>query len=484
MSEYAESCRGKRTEASGHAWLFRLATLFVVVANVASSLFASFKARGLYGDGASYLVGIYGDQWFLLFDTRTIVQLMRQAPIVLLAKYTSATLFECGQVFTFTMLTLPTVLCGLCWFILPQRSKGWILFPLVSVLVGFSATSINAIGEAAIATSYYWVLLLLLLFRTRSLRSQLLFLLLCVPAFRLHEGAFPLTVVLLLAVATRLRPAAQFWERVFVGFTTLLLLSVLIYQVRWVIDPQFPDDRGRLLYALTHLEFLFFEGHFNLPLVTGAVALLALTALAFVRTPPGDSGSFQVKAIMVAWAIFALGAILAAAFVEQSFSPFSQNQARYHPVITSAVLGVATVFLNRARIRDRLLLRPSTIFILLSLCATQTIADFAATRRWNAYVADLQTRLSNGRGLIPWEATLDSASERDDINWRLLNIGWVVPFTCIVFSSGGVVKSIISPPESTTFRPIDLRQPSQLPKLRGIDYALYDQYLAEQKGNN
>jgi hypothetical protein len=60
----------------------------------------------------------------------------------------------------------------------------------------------------------------------------------------------------------------------------------------------------------------------------------------------------------------------------------------------------------------------------------------------------------------------------------------VVPFTCIVFSPSGAVKSIISPPENTTFRPIDLRQPSQLPKLRGIDYALYDQYLAEQKGNN
>ena len=275
------------------------------------------------------------------------------------------------------------------------------------------------------------------------------------------------------------RPAAELWERVFVGFTTLLLLSVLIYQIRWVIYPQFPDDREHILNAFAHLEFLSFEGHFNLPLITGGVALLALTALSFIRIQPNDSRSYYVRAIMVAWLIFALAAIFVAVFVEQSFSPFSQNQARYHPVITSAGLGVATIFLNRSRIRDRLLLRTSTIFILLSLCATQTIADFAATQRWNAYVGDLQSRLSNGRGLIPWETTLHSTNERNDINWRLLNIGWVVPFTCIVFSSGGVVKSIISPPEGTTFRPIDLRQPSELPRLRGIDYAPYEQYLAE-----
>ena len=479
-SKPAQSCRDEGSAATRYAWLLS----FVVAANAASSLLASLKSRGLYGDGAAYLVGIYGDQWFLLFDTRTTVQVMRQAPIVFLSRYTSATLFECGQVFTFTMLILPTALCALCWFTLPQRSKTWILFPLTAVLVGFPATSINAIGEAAIAASYYWILLHLLLFHTRSLRSKSLFLLLCVAAFRLHEGAFLLTIVLLIALATRERPNASREERMFVGVTWLLLLFILTYQIRWVIYPQFSDDRERLLHAITHFEFLFFDRHFNLPLISGGVALLALTALGFVQTHPNESWRYNFRAIMIAWVIFVLAAILTAVFVEQSFSPYSQNQARYFPIVTSALLGMVMIVVNRFGNRSTRLLRPPIIFILVSLCVAQTIADFAATHRWNSYVADLQSRLYRGHGLIPWETTLHSTDEGNETNWRLLNIGWVVPFTCIVFSSSGVVKSIISPPEGTTFRPIDLRQPSQLPRLRGIDYALYERYLAEQAGDN
>jgi hypothetical protein len=88
-------------------------------------------------------------KWFLVSGTRTAVEIMRQAPIVLLARYTSATLFECAQALTFVMLTLPTILCALCWWIVPQDRKAWILFPLASLQIGFAATSMHAIGEAA-----------------------------------------------------------------------------------------------------------------------------------------------------------------------------------------------------------------------------------------------------------------------------------------------------------------------------------------------
>src|SRR5437764_6971892 len=107
------------------------------------------------------------------------------------------------------MLTLPPTLCAVCWFIAPPQRRAWGLFPLTSLLIGFAATSMHAVGEAAIATSYYWILLFLLMFRSRSGSSQALFLLLCAPAFQLHEGAFPLTIVLLLAIAARTRLAVD-----------------------------------------------------------------------------------------------------------------------------------------------------------------------------------------------------------------------------------------------------------------------------------
>jgi hypothetical protein len=229
--------------ATQDARLLWLTFWLILAANLVSSLYASLDARGLYSDGAAYLVNVFAQEWFLLFDTRTTVQILRQAPIVVLSRYTSATLFECGQVFTFVMLTLPTLLCALCWFIAPPNRRAWILFPLASLLIGVAATSMHAIGEAAIATSYYWNLLFLLLFRTRSTNSQIFFLLLCIPAFQLHEGIFPLTAVLLLACAMRTSPTPR--DQIFVGFSTLLLVAIFIQQMRWVIYPQFPNDRER-----------------------------------------------------------------------------------------------------------------------------------------------------------------------------------------------------------------------------------------------
>jgi hypothetical protein len=468
--------------ATQDARLLCLTFWLILAANLVSSLYASLDARGLYSDGAAYLVNVFARQWFLLFDTRTTVQILRQAPIVVLSRYTSATLFECGQVFTFVMLSLPTTLCALCWFIAPKNQRAWILFPLASLLIGFAATSIHAIGEAAIATSYYWILLFLLLFRTRSTISQTFFVLLCIPAFRLHEGTFPLTAVLLLVSAMRTRSTTDQRGRTFAGFITLLLAAILTYQIRWVIYPQFPNDRESIVKGLTHFEFLYFDHHFNLPLVTGAVALLALSAVLFVyATQPGEKAQRLAKMMTVAWALFALTAIATAIMVEQSFSPFSQLQARYHPPLISAVLGTVMVFLNRFEMSNRIWMQPSTIFILISLCATQTVADVAATRRWNAYVADLQSRLVNGRGLIPWETTLHTANERADINWQLTLIGWVVPYDSIVYAPNGVVRAIISSPLGTTYRPLDPEQPDHLPRLRDINYGPYVRSLAIQK---
>src|SRR6266566_4633747 len=147
-------------EGLSDARLSRLTFSLVVAASLACSLYASFDARGVYADAAGLVVVIYEMKWFLLSlsGTRIAVEIMRQAPIVLLARYTSATLLECAQALTFVMLTLPTILCALCWWIVPQDRKAWILFPLASLLVGFAATSMHAIGEAAIATSYYWIL--------------------------------------------------------------------------------------------------------------------------------------------------------------------------------------------------------------------------------------------------------------------------------------------------------------------------------------
>jgi hypothetical protein len=160
-----------------------LATLLI------SAVCASIHARGLCQDGAYYLLKIAERDWFYLVDPAgTTVQALRQLPVVLLSRFSDASLFERAQVFTFAMLVLPPTMVGICFALAPRGMKGWTLLPVLHLLLGLSTTSFEAVGEASIAAAYLWILIFLLIFRTRSVTSQILFLLLTPPAFQLHEG--------------------------------------------------------------------------------------------------------------------------------------------------------------------------------------------------------------------------------------------------------------------------------------------------------
>jgi hypothetical protein len=471
--------RPKNEEAEVGRRALALTFVFVVLVSLACDVYASIDARGVYADAAGLVVLIYESSWFFVSGTRAAVEIMRQAPIVLLAGYTSATLFECAQVLTFVMLALPTLLCAVCWWIAPRDRKGWILFPLAYLLIGFAATSVHAVGEAAIATSYYWILLFLLLFKVRSVSQQVVFLLLCVPAFWLHEGTFPLTIVLLFALAMRVHGAiGSSRDRIFVGLASVLLAMILTKQIYYIIHPLYPDDRAHILGGLLDFEFLYFDYHFNLPLVTGAVALLAFLALFFVKAmPPTEKVRRYTRLILWGWTCFALATIVTAIMIEQSFSPFSQLQARYHPPMVSVLLGLTMIALLRFKQSERTWMNPAIVFVLISLCVTQGFADVAATWRWEAYVMDLRSRLTNGSGLIPWEATLHSGDERADINWQIFKIGWVIPYLCVIFAPKGVVKTMVDLPRGTAFRPLDPERPNDFPEIRGVDFTPYNRIL-------
>jgi hypothetical protein len=104
-----------------------------------------------------------------------------------------------------------------------------------------------------------------------------------------------------------------------------------------------------------------------------------------------------------------------------------------------------------------------------------------ATWRWDAYAMDLRSRLTNGSGLIPWEATLHTGDNRTDTNWRIFQIGWVVPFLCVIFAPNGVVQAMIDMPKGTTFRPLDPERPDDLPEIRGVDFSPYKRILGSRK---
>ncbi|MGY8681592.1 hypothetical protein Q2941_27960 [Bradyrhizobium sp. UFLA05-153] len=465
------------------ARILRLTFGFVLIANLACSLYASIDARGLYHDGVYYLIKIADiKEFFVPGPARATIEALRQTPVVLLSKFTEMSLFQLGQVFSFTLLILPTVLCALCWLVAPPDRKVWTLFPLTYLLVGGAPTSIHAIGEAAPAASYFWILLFLLVFRTHHIASQLLFLLLFIPAFRLHEGCFPVMLVLLLACSMRMRLSNDVQERVFLALSAILIAAVIIYEISWILYPQFPEDRDDIAQALVKFEFLYVDGHLNAPLVTGMSALLALATTSIVNaTAPRGAAKVFTWTIVIAWVLFAFTAATATLVIERTFAPLAQLQARYHPVFVSAALGMVMVLMLRFRIRAWM--QPTTAFIIIALCGAQTVADVAGTLRWHAFKIDLQSRLTKAHGLIPWEATLHTNDKRADVNWHLMAAPWVIPITSVVFSMNGVINSLVDLPTDMVEpdRPINPKQPDLLPKLPGVDYSPYRQFFVAQK---
>ena len=88
--------------------------MIVITAGLVCSFYASIDARGLYHDGVYYVFKIAARERFFLIDpARNVVQILRQAPIVLLSEFTEMSVFQLGQVFTFILLALPTLLCAL-----------------------------------------------------------------------------------------------------------------------------------------------------------------------------------------------------------------------------------------------------------------------------------------------------------------------------------------------------------------------------------
>lgn len=446
----------------------------VIGLSFVQSLFAASTSRGLFQDGVYYLYRIAVSGGFHLVDpARTLVQATRQAPIVLLTRLTDMSLFERGQVFTFVLLVLPVAVCAACWLIAPRGQKGWIVFPALHIVVGFAATSFNAIGEAALATSYWWCLFFLIVFRTRSLGSQILFFALCLPAFDLHEGVFPLMAILLLACGVRYQKAGNVRQRIFLALCVLLIVAIFVRELWWVIDPRVTFDRTMVLDGLASLAFIATDDHVNLPVVTGfagsvAIAALIVTELAW----PATRATLRRRALIGGFAvIWLLG--LSALAMEWSFSPASEVLARYHPVFVSFGLGLAMLALVVCEVPDRIWLQPGVVLIVAMLALLHSGTDIAATIRWRTYVADLQSRLSSAQGRVRWDDTLVTGDRQKDINWRLMSVEWVIPLISIVFAKDGMVQAMIDPRPEMTFRPVDPNKPDRLPVLRGIDFSRY-----------
>jgi hypothetical protein len=195
----------------------RWTTLFLAL-SVLAGLYAALNYRGMYADGSHYLVMIAKRAGYYFPETnRQAVEWLRQTPTVVLRKWTDLSLPALAQVFSASILLAPILLVGLCWPILPASRKPWIVFPLLHLFVGVSASAFGAIGEGATSASYFWLLLFVLLFRTTNDLWKMVCLVLFVPAFYLQETTVLLTFVIMGACVSQWISTCKPGDKIFYG---------------------------------------------------------------------------------------------------------------------------------------------------------------------------------------------------------------------------------------------------------------------------
>ena len=461
-----------------------VACCWILLAYALASIYAANYNRGLYADGSYYLVRMAETQDFLLFDpARTTVQIIRQFPVIMLQHWGDLSLAQLGQVFSLSMLLIPVALCAVCWPILPSGRKSWIFFPILHILAGVSASRFAAIAEGAIAASYFWPLLFLLLFRTRGAAGQLLFLGMLLPAFCLHETVILLMTILAVVCVLCLRRKQERGSRIFLMVSTAIIVLIAAHELYWIIFPRFAADRAAYFSSLLGLKFLVSDGRANLPLITGILGLAAFIAVAFMNMRAPARMKWHPMAVSFVFLSFALAATWSACYSDLGFTPNAQLQARNQAVFISSIVAALAVMVTIHKFSASGWVNAPTMLILAALSVAQLAWDVAATNRWRSYINDLRERLASSVGFIYYEQSFYSGSPERDINWRLMTAGYAMPTLSIALNTGGPVASLVTAPKNTAWQAFDPSKPDLLPRIRGIEYSPFVIAVTRTKGD-
>jgi len=307
------------------------------------------------------------------------------------------------------------------------------------------------------------------------------FLLFCIPVFFLHEAAFTFMLVFLFACTEKFLSASARSERIFLTLCAILFVSVVAYEIRWIFYPLNLVDRDGYITRLLQLAFVVRDGRWNIPLLTGAMALITLATVAVLRLKATEriarAGTVVATLIFVAWALFAAAIPWLS---DATFAPFPQYQARNQALFVGSALAVAAVVALQKRNPPQLWLGPTTLIAIAALACAQFSWDLAATQRWRAYIADVRDRLAAADGLISWEQALALGDADKNEIWRAMGFGWTMPSLSVVLRSPSV-RSIIAAPEGTHWQPFDPSNSTDLPRIRGVDYSPYVRAFREIK---
>jgi hypothetical protein len=466
------------SRAGERTW--RLTMAAVLAAAFAVAIYGGLARRGLYYDGAYFLLGRLSKEAIDLFElARQAVHAMGQAPVVAAIRLDLVDLGAAIRVHSLTLQVLPLLLTGVSCFFYPRGRRHLFVFALLHYLGGTLAAAVYPNTEPSLAAAYFWLLLPLVLFQAQRLWGFAALVLLALPYAVTYEAMFLLSPFLAAAAGWRRHRAAGRMRFAW-ALLTVWFLACTALQLYWAIVPQFPHNRDGLVAALFALRWLDEYSAVNVPALLGLVAIAALAALRgleLARAPARRPVGF---AVVLAIAVLAVVLVVRPLLDARFFDPLTQMFARTQPIFVSAPLGAALLWsVLRLRV-DLAVPSPGGAAIVGIVAAASLAWHLVAIRHWSDFLRDYVHVLERHRGLIPWSAAVAAAPEG---GWRLKKFapGWRAPTLSIVLSPGGRVTTLIAGPPEQEWTPFDPAKPEQIPRSRFYDLSPYLRALAEQR---
>jgi hypothetical protein len=459
---------------------WRLAVAAVLAAAFALAVLGGLARRGLYYDGAYFLLGRLSTETFNLYESaRRAVHAMGQAPLVAAIRLDLVGLPGAMLVHSLTLQVLPLALTAASFFGYPRGRRHLFIFALMHHLAGTLAAAVYPNTEPALAAAYFWLLLPLVLFRAGRAPGFAALALLSLPCAITYEAMALLSPILAAAAAARWRGAAGPLRPAW-ALLALWFLACAALQLHWVLVPQYPGNRDGLAAALVGLRWLDEYGALNLPALLGLAALAVLLALRVLELAAPRRARPVGVALVLALAALA-AALLARPLIDaRFFDPVAQMFGRAHPILVSLPLGAALVWSALRPAADLAPLSPRGLAAVGVVAAAAFAWHLVAIRHWTDFLADYASVLARHRGLVPWSAAVASAPEG---GWRLRKFapGWRAPTLSILLAPGGRVTTLIAAPPGQAWTPFDPAKPEQIPRSRFYDLEPYLRALAEQR---
>jgi hypothetical protein len=444
--------------------------LFAIISSLLSSIYAAIVLRGLFADGAYYLLHMMASGSFALWEpARTVAHGFQQFATVLLLKTGVSDLDSIAQFFGLNLLLLPLILVVSSFFFLPTDCRHLFLLPLCFYLAGALSSSFLAVGASVVAASYFWPLFFLILFMRGSHLSRLLTLPASIATVLMHEVYLFLGPVLMAATVHRFRAASRRIDRLFFLTLTLIFLCTTVVALYFVVFPRSVLNRAAFIDDMVHFAFLFRGTDINVPAVFGIFVFAGIVAGLAIR----KSDSRLKSVVLIATGVGTIIAALSPMVSDGMLSPWLQFSARdFGALCVPLLVLIGLTSRSSPRVRDHLRSRFTLVMIVL-LAVGQVGWHVTASLQWHRYVSVFRDTLDENCGLVGFEEAVQGYPKQvqDDV-WKM-TCQWTNPTMSLLLSRDGEVKTIVANPEHGGWEPFDPRLPGWYANDRYFDLTTY-----------